>query len=346
MSQSAVIVLIILIFMLVVIIFMPAQDPEAETATDKSGKSQNKKGSRQEVWGEAPSSHEVVLKERESLQKTGSIPMYDTELSAAEQHLDAPVAVFDGVQRSERELSSQMSYEEMNQDRAVDNYDMYGDPGALEDQRPVSAMEMYGAGPLPEAAAIAAAGQAEIAEREYSREEAEARDMILETIERIHGEGRSYRNQVPQPENNMEAPEERTVSRTLETKMTVAGRGKSKAVYMINSSGSAVYVSPRILPGTLQVRIPAFIPVGGRNYEVVGIREGAFAEHSELTSVLIEPDGLAKNSIKGCFKGSNIERIFIYEDAASYYKRIFTKEITGSKKRPDIKSVIDKRNDL
>ena len=138
--------------------------------------------------------------------------------------------------------------------------------------------------------------------------------------------------------------------------LKTSGSGTAKGNYYKNGKGTVAYHSPKVSSKAKSITVPDTVKLGKKTYKVTEVSAYAFVGYDKLTTVTlgknvkklnknafaganrlravkVKTKKLTEKKIKGCLSGSEVDTVIVLKSAYekfNYYKKIFTKKITGA----------------
>ena len=137
--------------------------------------------------------------------------------------------------------------------------------------------------------------------------------------------------------SNGEKNNQKTTSGLDVGKKATAGSGSTKAVYKATGKDTVTYLKAKVKKSAKTVTVPATVKINGKKYKVTKIAKSAFKGYKKLTTVVVKPTSLKKNSVKECFKGTSVKTVKVPKKQYKKYKKFFTKKVTKSKVKVTVK---------
>ena len=154
-------------------------------------------------------------------------------------------------------------------------------------------------------------------------------------------------------------------SSTKEDNLKSGGKGSSKGYFYKNGKGTMAYHSPKAGKKATHLTVPNKVKIGKKTYKVTEVSGYAFVGYDKLKSVTIgknvkkldknafagadnlktirvKTKKLTAKKVKGSLANSEVSTVAVLKPAHKrykYYKKIFTKKITGAPKELSVKKV-------
>ncbi len=154
-------------------------------------------------------------------------------------------------------------------------------------------------------------------------------------------------------------------SSTKEDNLKSGGKGSSKGYFYKNGKGTMAYHSPKAGKKATHLTVPNKVKIGKKTYKVTEVSGFAFVGYDKLKSVTIgknvkkldknafagadnlktirvKTKKLTAKKVKGSLSNSKVAMVIVLKPAwekYKYYKKIFTKKITGAPKELSVKKV-------